>query len=166
MKHQKGFTLVELLVAIAIIALIGILAGVAVSAARSKQRDATRLSSVRQMQSALEDHFNEVNGYPVGTALPLGDVLQSACLSTNGFISDCTYEDAVFLNTVIGTYPQGLEGLVMCGDPVRSAFCYTSKLEGDMYGIEFELENALLQVGLVAGVNCATPQGMEAGSCL
>jgi prepilin-type N-terminal cleavage/methylation domain-containing protein len=165
MKQQKGFTLVELLVAIAIIALIGILAGVAVSAARSKQRDATRLSNVRQLQSVLENHFNEVNAYPDGEALPLGDVTQSACLSTNGFLADCTYEEAVFLNTVIGTYSEGLEGLVVCGDPVRSAFCYTQKQEGDSYGIEFELENGLTQVGLIAGVNCATPQGMGAGSC-
>jgi len=49
---------------------------------------------------------------------------------------------------------------------LRNAFCYTQKQEGDSYGIEFELENGLAQVGLIAGVNCATPQGMEAGSCL
>ena len=166
MKQKKGFTLVELLVAIAIIAIIGILAGVAVSAARSKQRDATLLSNVRQLQSVLENHFNEVNAYPSGQDLPLGDATQSVCLSTSGFLADCTYEEAVFMNVIMGIYSDGLEGLVVCGDPLRNAFCYTQKQEGDSYGIEFELENGLAQVGLIAGVNCATPQGMEAGSCL
>ncbi len=166
MQHKKkGFTLLEILVVIAIIALVGVFAAVAVNSARSKQRDATRLSNVRQLQSALEDHFNETNSYPSGDLLPLGDGAQSACLSVSGFRADCSSESEVFLRIVPGTYPDGLDGAVTCGEPARNAFCYTQRQEGDGYVIHFELENGLSSVGLQKGVNCAVPDGMEAGVC-
>mgnify|MGYP001314964042 CR=1 FL=1 len=79
MRKQNGFTLVELLVVIAVVALVGVFAAVSVNSARSKQRDATRLANVRQLQSALEDFFNETNQYPDGDLLPLGDSAESAC---------------------------------------------------------------------------------------
>lgn len=165
MKQQKGFTLVELLIVIAIIALIIVFAAVAVNAARSKQRDATRLSTVRMLQSALEDYFNETNQYPEGELIPLGDLSQSSCLAIEGFAADCSASETVFLRVVPGTYEDGLEGIVSCGEPSRRAFCYTQLEEGDAYVIHFELENTFAPVGLQQGVNCATPQGMEAGIC-
>jgi prepilin-type N-terminal cleavage/methylation domain-containing protein len=165
MKNNKGFTLVELLVVIAVIALIGVFAAVAVNSARSKQRDATRLSSVRQVQSALEDYFNENNSYPDGELLPLGDSTQSACLGSLGFAGDCSGDDAVVMRIVPSTYESGLGDIVTCGDPVRRAFCYTMLSDGASYVIHFELENGLSAVGLEDGVNCATPDGMEAGVC-
>ncbi|MBI4435603.1 type II secretion system protein [Candidatus Uhrbacteria bacterium] len=165
MKTQKGFTLVELLVVIAIIALVVVFAALAVNAARSKERDASRLANVRIVQSALEDSFNERNTYPDGDFLPLGDVAQSACLGSEGFAADCSTAESVFLRVVPGTYEDGLDGLVACGEPSRRAFCYTVLDDGESYVIHFELENALAPVGLQAGVNCATPEGMEAGTC-
>ncbi len=165
MKNKKGFTLVELLVVIAIIALIMVFAAVAVNSARSKQRDATRLSTVRQMQSALEDFFNESNLYPEGDLMPLGDPSQSSCLGSGGFASDCSGDNSTFLRIVQPTHEDGIEGIVKCGEPVRKAFCYTQLVEGESYVIHFELENSLRAVGLQEGVNCATPDGMEAGIC-
>ena len=162
---EGGFTLVELLVVVAIIALVATFAAVAVNSARSKQRDATRLANVRLIQSALEDSFNETNTYPNGDLLPLGDASQSICLGSSGFSADCSAEDSVFLRVVSETYEDGLEGIVSCGEPARRAFCYSVQDEGDSYVIYFELENAFTPVGLQAGVNCATPDGMEAGTC-
>ncbi|HLD20476.1 MAG TPA: type II secretion system protein [Patescibacteria group bacterium] len=165
MKKQQGFTLVELLVVIAIIALVVVFAALAVNAARAKERDASRLANVRIVQSALEDYFNETNAYPDGDLLPLGDVAQSACLASEGFAGDCSTAESMFLRVVPGTYEDGLDGIVTCGEPSRRAFCYTVLQDGESYVIHFELENALAPVGLQAGVNCATPEGMEAGIC-
>ncbi|MCR4313890.1 MAG: type II secretion system GspH family protein [Candidatus Uhrbacteria bacterium] len=169
MAHRRfsegGFTLVELLVVIAIIALVVVFAALAVNAARSKQRDALRLANVRIVQSALEDYFNETNAYPQGDLLPLGDVTQSACLGSEGFGGDCSTAESTYLRVVPGAYEDGLEGIVTCGEPLRRAFCYSVLKEGESYVIHFELENALAPVGLQAGVNCATPEGMEAGIC-
>lgn len=165
MKNKKGFTLVELLVIIAVIALVVVFAALAVNAARSKQRDASRLANVRIVQSALEDYFNENNTYPDGDLLALGDATHSACLGSDGFASDCSSAESTFLRVVPGTHEDGLEGIVSCGDPSRRAFCYTVLDDGVSYVIHFELENTLSQVGLQGGVNCATPDGMEAGTC-
>lgn len=163
---KPGFTLLEILIIVAIIALVGTFSAVAVNSARSKQRDATRLSSVRLVQSALEDYFNENNSYPAGDLLPLGDVAQSACLGESGFRGDCSSDSTIFLRRVPRTYESGLDGLVACGNPARKAFCYSVLNEGDSYVINFELENGLSAVGLQTGANCATPDGMEAGTCL
>jgi len=163
--NKKGFTLLELLVVLAIIGIVGVLAAVAVNSARSQQRDASRLSHVRQFQSALEDFFNETNSYPQGESLPLGDSAQSACLSADGFLADCSTENTVFMRIVTPTLAKGLDGAVLCGTPSRQAFCYSQSLSGAGYQIEFELENGLRELGLVKGINCASPDGMEGGRC-
>lgn len=165
MKNQKGFTLVELLVVTAIIAFVVVFAALAVNAARSKQRDASRLANVRILQSALEDYFNSANAYPDGQLLALGDAAQSACLGSDGFAGDCSTADSTYLRVVPRIYEDGLEGVVTCGEPSHRAFCYTVLNDGESYVIHFELENALAQIGLQSGVNCATPDGMEAGIC-
>ena len=157
--------MVEGLIVVLIIGLVGTFAAVAVNSARAKQRDAVRLSNVRQVQSALEDYFNERNAYPTGSALPLGDSAESACLGTGGFAASCSGDDTVFLRVVVGTVDNGLKGKSVCGTPERNAFCYASMEEGSSYGIQFELENALTQVGFAKGANCATPDGMKAGIC-
>ncbi len=164
-RSQKGMTIVEILIVVAIIALIGVFAAVAVNAARSKQRDAVRLSNVRLVQSALEDYFNESNQYPFGELAPLGDPTLSACLGTGGFAGDCSAADGTFLRRVPPTLVDGLEGIVACGQPARNAFCYTQLEDGASYVIHFELENPVELVGLREGLNCATENGMEAGNC-
>ena len=70
------------------------------------------------------------------------------------------------MRVVPGTYARGLEGAVTCGAPAREAFCYTQTQEGQGYVIEFELENALPQIDLIEGANCAWQDGMKGGRCL
>lgn len=165
MNEEKGFTLIEILIVAGVIIVIGILAAVAVNSARTKSRDAVRLSQVRMLQSALEDFYNENNGYPADQGIPLGDATQSACLGVSGFQADCSADRAVLLRAVMGTVESGLDDLVVCGVPPRNAFCYTQLKDSLTYRIQFELENNWNQVGLVRGINCAYPDGIEAGKC-
>ena len=65
---RQGFTLVELLVVVAIIGVLATLTGVAVSVSRANARDAARASSIREMQKALELYADETGGYPMGGA--------------------------------------------------------------------------------------------------
>lgn len=63
---KKGFTLIELLV---VITIIGILATGAVTVYTSqiqKARDTTRISSVKGLQSGIEQFYQDVSEYPVG----------------------------------------------------------------------------------------------------
>lgn len=64
MKKEKGFTLIELLVVIAIIGVLAAFAMVSLGGARSKARDARRLSDMRQVQTALEMYYADLNSYP------------------------------------------------------------------------------------------------------
>jgi prepilin-type N-terminal cleavage/methylation domain-containing protein len=61
---SKGFTLIELLV---VVAIIGILATVVLSSlgsARTRARDARRLSEMKSFQTALEAYYLDYNQYP------------------------------------------------------------------------------------------------------
>lgn len=163
--EEDGFTLIEILIVIAVIAVIGLFSALAVNTARSKQRDAVRISQVRQIQSALENHFNEVNQYPQGQEVPLGDISSSRCLSVNGFSSNCSADPQTFLRVITPTIDKGLDGVVRCGAPLRDGYCYSSISDDQNYQIQFELENALRNVGLIKGPNCATPEGIKGGAC-
>ncbi len=62
--RQRAFTLIELLV---VIAIIGLLAGVilaSLASARTKTQDATRLSDVKQIRTALALYVNTYGYYP------------------------------------------------------------------------------------------------------
>ena len=73
-KNKSGFTLIELLVVIAIIGLLASVVLLALNGARAKARDAKRLADMRQMASAMELYFNDVNGYPTAAAHSLSGI--------------------------------------------------------------------------------------------
>ena len=62
--NKKGFTLIELLVVMAIISLLSSVVSASLSNARSKARDAVRLSDIRQISSALELYYSDNGSYP------------------------------------------------------------------------------------------------------
>ena len=158
----RGFTTIELLVALLVIGLIGTFAAIEVNAARGQARDAVRLSSVRQIQSGMENYFNQKNMYPPGTeGLALG-IQETGCLGEEGFAAACT--GATFLRSVPGAVTKGLGGLASCaGEP--DAFCYISLQDNSTYRIQFELEGAWPEASLAKGLNCASPDGLTAGAC-
>lgn len=147
---QKGFTLVELLVVIAIIGLLSTLAVVSLGSARSKARDARRISDIKQVQTALELHFADVGLYPVeATAVTLGDANHDV-LSENGFEASASLPGGV--SVFMGQVPSNIN------QPAGiAAYEYTSA-DGTTYTITFELE------GTVAGLTGtleASPTGIR-----
>lgn len=68
-RYIKGFTLIELMVVITIIGLIASTVLAALSSARAKARDATRVQTVKELQKALELYRNVNNGnYPCSSS--------------------------------------------------------------------------------------------------
>jgi prepilin-type N-terminal cleavage/methylation domain-containing protein len=80
----KGFTLIELLVVIAIIGILSSIIMVSLQGAKSKSRDAKRISDIAQIQLALEQYFNKYDSYPSSTASLSPDYISTIPLDPSG----------------------------------------------------------------------------------
>lgn len=69
MKKKTGFTLLELLIVIAIIGILASLATVSYASAQKKARDSQRQSDLKAIQNALEQYYADNQGsYPTSCA--------------------------------------------------------------------------------------------------
>lgn len=81
-RKNGGFTIVELLVVVSIIALIASSVFVLLSRARTKGRDATREQHIKTLQTALDSYYTNARSYPTcspGQFVPKSD--NTDCLS-------------------------------------------------------------------------------------
>jgi len=62
--EHKGFTLMELMVVVAIIAILSAVILVSINPARGKSRDAKRISDIEQIRLSLEQYFDKCDQYP------------------------------------------------------------------------------------------------------
>lgn len=67
---KKGFTLIEVLVVVAIIGVLASMILVGLGGARSQGRDARRIADLRSIQSGLELHFARFGQYPLSLTDP------------------------------------------------------------------------------------------------
>jgi type II secretion system protein G len=108
-KIAKGFTLIELLVVIVIIGILATLATVTLGSARSKARDARRVSDVKQIQTAAELYYNDAQVYPgtvsvtAGAAMLYNGVTYMAKVPGNATPFDSTCPTAAADSTYIYT---------------------------------------------------------------
>jgi hypothetical protein len=157
-------TRVELLTVGLIIGVVGLASAVAVSSARERTRDVTRLAHVRELQIGLELFFNDHANYPVvAEPLALGQTV-TACLSEDGFGAPCSDGDTqtAYVEFVPAPPAKGLKGESTCSG-VKDAYCYQGS--GENFSIQFELESGSALLGLAKGANCATEKGFAPGAC-
>ncbi|GEM_PF-2732688 len=72
-KFQKGFTLLELMVVIAIIGILASVAAVSFNSARSKAKDAKIIADAEAVQKAIGLNFIDSEAYPAAD-VPAGSV--------------------------------------------------------------------------------------------
>ncbi len=80
-KPDRGFTLVELLVAIAIVSVLTTAGAVVYSQAQVSARDSKRRSDILEIQKALEQHYAINKNYP-NTLDGVGSFFQSGSVPT------------------------------------------------------------------------------------
>jgi prepilin-type N-terminal cleavage/methylation domain-containing protein len=64
---KKAFTLIELMIVIAVIAILSTIALIGFRGVQDAARDSNRLATIRSLQNALERYFSDTSGYPVTT---------------------------------------------------------------------------------------------------
>lgn len=90
MKKYKGFTLIELLVTVAIIAVLTAIVTANFAQARSRSRDAKRISDIANVQLALSLYFDRCGQYPNSQADLVPTTSDATCpagISLGSFIS-------------------------------------------------------------------------------
>ncbi len=127
-KAQAGFTIIELLIVIAIIA---ILAGLVLNnfqGAQAKARDTQRVTDINNIHTKLEEYYNENNGYPntftaatfPGIDAESLDDPDGTAISINAAVADETAADAIAAPDTTGEYiyipfPTGCTGSACTG---------------------------------------------------
>ncbi len=86
-QNRSGFTLIELMVAIAIIAIVSVIGTALFGQAQKNARDGRRINEIGEIQNALEQYYATNNGYPALAAIN-GSSNISALTVLNGYFSN------------------------------------------------------------------------------
>lgn len=135
--NTKGFTLIELLVVISIIGLLGSIVLASLNSARSKSRDAVRISSFKEIQKGLELYYSDTGSYPN---------LNAACsVSSNDAYSSWTCWSTLLASKYIGSVPRDPQNIDLgsCGGtPNCHVYHYCTYNNNQNYVLAVNLENA------------------------
>jgi type II secretion system protein G len=134
--RQKGFTLIEILVVIAIIGILAMIVFVNLTNSRAKARDARRVADMHTIQNALELYFNDCGQYPATWSLTEN--------------TGCTAPTT--LSTYLGVLPVN-------PGPEGSAYTYAYDSTENTYTVTFT--TALQVSGLAPGLHTLKPDGIH-----
>ena len=117
---QSGFTLVELLISVSIIAILGVILVVNFSSAQKSGRDQRRISDLKAVQNAAEQ-FYLLNGSRYPTTVSVGWTGPGAQVILDKFPTDPRSNVGTTVPYIINTIN-------------NSTYCICAKVENDKYG--------------------------------
>ncbi|HEY5221339.1 MAG TPA: prepilin-type N-terminal cleavage/methylation domain-containing protein [Candidatus Paceibacterota bacterium] len=106
-NQRKGFTLIEILIVVAIIAILASVVLVGLGPTQSLGRDARRVSDVHETINGLELYYNKQGSYPVAGASwnAMGTALTGASVGVNSIPNDpTTSKNYVYATDAAGTF--------------------------------------------------------------
>ncbi len=143
-NNKKAFTIIEMLVAIAIIAVLAVLVAVSLQQTRKSSRDAKRLADIKQIQLALESFYDSWGEYP-------NEVISGGQIASSGI---------VYMGQV--PYAPNLSD----GDCIDGNYTYYPVNNGNdnySYQISFCLGGNIEDLSF--GKKCASPEGIVSEDC-
>lgn len=100
-RLAKGFTVLEVLIVLAVFGLLVTLAVLSLNSARARTRDAQRLSDISVLRNGLSMYFSEKATFPVTAGLFLGQPGANADVFTSdGFVARDAARPPIYLNRV------------------------------------------------------------------
>lgn len=131
---KKGFTLVELLIVVAIIGLLTGMVVISIQHVKAKARDSQRVSDINSISTALALYHNDFNAYPIYDGYITGTDFLSTTLESAGTMSSVP------------------------ADPLNSGDYryYYQSVEGTDYYLEYYLETNSMS-GKSQGMNYVIP---------
>lgn len=130
---RKGFTLIEILIVVAIIAILASIVLVGLGPTQQSGRDARRLSDLHEIQNGLELYYSKCGYYPGGV---------EATTPCGAFVAANSYNNTG--NTVVEALDGSSIGITVLPDDPTSGkhYFYEVDAAGDSYVLGATLENA------------------------
>ncbi len=147
MMSKKAFTLIEVLIVVAIIAVLASVVLVGLGPTQRIGRDARRISDLRQVQSGLELYFNKCGYYP-GVAQPNSPCTSFSAISSWGDLTNALTGSNIGV-TNIPNDPSAGQTYVYATDQNGTSYVLRARLE--------DANNSSLASdvdGTVDGVDC------------
>lgn len=129
---RRGFTVLELLIVIAVFGLLATLAVLSLNSARASLRDAQRLSDISVLRAAFSQYYLEKATYPLSGGVDLGKPGTNTEVFTSlGFASAPEAESATYLERV-PTGPKASEYYRYRGGPNGYSIRFLTETKTDL----------------------------------
>ncbi len=146
-NEKSGFTLLEVLVVVAVMAMLMSFTIASIQSAKQRNRDARREQDMKQLQNALGLYATNTGLYPICSSEVVVGSAGDTCLTTALMSSQATQ----------GRVPTDPLGATTgtCGGAGSNVYCYQS-VNGFTYTIRYALETDTIS-GKTIGWHTATP---------